>query len=166
MGTTVVTITNILTQLFIEEIIVDKTKINRYQLASIKSVKRRLKTREMKEKWNDLPKQLKRIPGKIQGTQKYVITLRPFLDYSEIIEWYAGCSFFDKRFLLKNRKITNIDNITGDDSNIQKREEEMDKFETEIWKYHGSTVLRTLNAGHDQLVERLKKGYAKLQAKE
>ena len=42
----------------------------------------------------------------------------------------------------------------------------MDKFRTEIGKYLGSTVLRTLNAGHDQLIKQLNKGYTKLQLKE
>ena len=42
----------------------------------------------------------------------------------------------------------------------------MGKFNTEIWKYLGATVLRLLNAGHDQLVKWLNKRYAKLQAKE
>ena len=75
------------------------------------------------------------------------------------------CSFFDKHFFLKNRKRTRTDNINGDDDKMQNREEEMAKFEMETRKHLRSTVLRTLNAGHDQLAEQLNKGYAKLQAK-
>ena len=57
-----------------------------------------------------------------------------------------------------------MDDITGDDSKIQNSKEEMDKFETEIGKCLGSTVLSSSNAGHNQLVKRLNKGYAKIQA--
>ena len=79
----------------------------------------------------------------------------------------CGMLFFYKSFLLKNRVRKNTDNITRDDNGkIQKRKEEMDKFTTEIEKYLESTVLRKLNAGHDQLVERLNKGYTQLQANE
>ena len=65
MGTTAVTITGNLTQLFIEEIIVK----NRYQLAIIKLVRERLRTQKVKQKWGDLQKRLKRMPGKIQNIQ-------------------------------------------------------------------------------------------------
>ena len=165
-GTTAETITNNLTQLFIEEIIVDKTKTNRYQLASIKLIKQRLKTRKVKQKWGGLQKRLKIMPGEIQSIQKYYTTLRYLSDYSEIIEWYAGCSIFDIQFPLQKRIRTNTDNLTEDDGKIQKRKEEMHTFKTVIRKYLGSMVLRNLNAGHNQIVKRLNKRYAKLQTKE
>ena len=60
----------------------------------------------------------------------------------------------------------NTDDITGDNGKIEKRKEEIEKFNREIGKYLVSTVLRQLNADHDQLVKRLNKGYAQLQAKD
>ena len=106
------------------------------------------------------------MPGKVEAVVKYATALRYLADCSKIIQWYVGCSFFDKRFLLQNRVRKNTDDMTrDDDGKIQKRKEEMNKFNTKIRKYLESTVLRQLNAGYDQLVKRLNKGYAQLQAK-
>ena len=71
--------------------------------------------------------------GQVHKIQKHDTTMRYLSDYTNIIEWYAECPFFDKQFLLKNRTRKNTDNITGDDGKIPKKE--MGKFETEIRKY-------------------------------
>ena len=66
---------------------------------------------------------MRKMPGKKYSVIKWSTALRYLTDYSKIIQWYAGCSFLDKSFLLKNRVRKNTDDVTGDDGKIQKRDE-------------------------------------------
>ena len=64
MGATANTITDYSTQPFIKEIVICDKRTDRYQLASIKLIKQRLKDKKVRDKWNDLQKQLMNMPGK------------------------------------------------------------------------------------------------------
>ena len=118
----------------------------------------------MRDKWDDLQTRLRKMPGKKYLIIKRKTALRYLTDYSKIIQWYAGSSFFNNSFLLKNRVRKKTDDVTGDNGKIPKKK--MKKFNTEIRNILGSTVLRQLNTGHSQLVDWLNRGYAQLQAKE
>ena len=61
------------------------------------------------------------MPGNQYFVVKWGAALRYLTNYSEIIQWYGGCSFFSKSFLLKNRDRKKKDNVTGDDGKIPKK---------------------------------------------
>ena len=64
------------------------------------------------------------MPGKKYSVIKWNTAMRYLTDYSEIIHWYMGCSFFVKSFLFKNRVRKNTDDVTGDYSKIQNKKDE------------------------------------------
>ena len=79
-GATVKTITDYSAQLFIEEIVIGDKTINRYQLASIKLIKVRLKAKKVNKKWNELKTRLKNMPGKQYFVVKWCTALRYLTD--------------------------------------------------------------------------------------
>ena len=87
----------------------------------------------MNEKWNDQQAQLMNMPGKKYSVVFYKTALRYLTDYSKTIQWYAGCSFFYRSFLLKDRDRKKTDDATGDDGKIQKKRDE--KIEYRNWKH-------------------------------
>ena len=101
-GATVNTITDYSMQLFIEEIVIcDKKPIGINWLASIKLIKQRLNTNNVRDKWNDLQTRLRKMREKKYSMIKWRTAMRYLTNYSKIIHWCTRCSFFMKAFSSK-----------------------------------------------------------------